>query len=985
MQTVHTYFSLRYGMIAPDQLVAAATAKGIDTLVLTDINNTSAVFPFIQACKTAGIKPLLGIEFRRDHHLLYIGIAKNWEGFYQLNQFLSAHSFAETPLPDVAPDLPDTYIIYEFQKNPKPLADFRTNELIGVRHHQLTDLYFSKAEKYPEKLVALSPVTFLNKTHFKVHQILRTIDLNILISQLKITDIANQEEVLYSKNELLERYKLYPKVVFNTQRILATCEAIDLPDAVTNNRQTFTGSKDGDLVLLKKLAFNGYKKRYGENSVALKRIESELKVIWNQGFCAYFLITWDIVRYAQNQGSHHVGRGSGANSIVAFCIGITDVDPIELGLYFERFINPYRHSPPDFDIDFCHDELDDVRDYILKRYGSDHTAFVATYSTFNYRSIVRELGKVFGLPKADIDLISKHPEQRENHHPLAQKIFKWGKHLQGMPNQISMHASGIIIAEKPLHYFSNMKMMPKGFPIVAFDMHIGEDMGFHKYDILGQRGIGHIRDALQLISQNHDKDLNIHRIQKIKNDPAVKAQLQRGECIGCFYIESPAMRQLLKKLRCDNYVHLVAASSIIRPGVAKSGMMKEYIRRSHQPKSFKYLHPIFEEQLGETYGVMVYQEDVLKILHHFAGLDLGESDVVRRIMSGKKAKGDTLEKLQTKYYKNCQERGHSVALAQEVWRQIESFSGYSFCKAHSASYAVESFQSLYLKTYFPIEFAVAVVNNFGGFYQNVQEVYFYEALKAGATLHAPCVNESQHLSTVKGKEVYVGFVHIESLETNTVKLILQERKQRGAFKNLADFVTRVNIGAKQLELLIRINAFRFTNKNKYELMWEKNRVFNPKVKFENTGSLFPDPVENFQLPILKEGDHDQAFDERELIGFQLTNPFRLLKNPNQYYDSILAKDLNQHIGRAVKILGYYICKKYVRTKKGEVMYFGCWLDETGRFFDTTHFPFSLQKYPFRGRGIYQVSGTVDVEFGFASLTVLGMELLEVVGDGRYRT
>ena len=210
----HTYFSLRYGMIAPDELVAAATAKGIDTLVLTDINNTSAAFPFIQACKTAGIKPLLGIEFRRDHQLLYIGIAKNWEGFFQLNQFLSAHSFTETPLPDIAPELPDTYIIYEFQKHPKPLADFRTNELIGVRHHQLTDLYFSNAEKYPEKLVALSPVTFLNETHFKIHQILRTIDLNILISQLTITDIANREELLYSKKELLERYKLYPKMCF---------------------------------------------------------------------------------------------------------------------------------------------------------------------------------------------------------------------------------------------------------------------------------------------------------------------------------------------------------------------------------------------------------------------------------------------------------------------------------------------------------------------------------------------------------------------------------------------------------------------------------------------------------------------------------------------------------------------------------------------------------------------------------------------------
>ncbi|MGA0232620.1 MAG: hypothetical protein ACO3MB_07070, partial [Saprospiraceae bacterium] len=325
-------------------------------------------------------------------------------------------------------------------------------------------------------------------------------------------------------------------------------------------------------------------------------------------------------------------RGSGANSIVAFNLFITDVDPMDLDLYFERFINPHRSSPPDFDIDFSWDERDDVIDYIFKRYGREHTALLATYNTFKGKSIIRELGKVFGLPKADIDLIVDEPHAEEKHHHFARYIFRYGKMIEGFPNYLSIHAGGILISEESLFYHTAVQMMPKGFPISHFDMYGAEDLGFHKYDILSQRGLGHIKDAVSLVAENQGRAVDIHDVEKIKQDLEVRTQLRSGHCIGCFYIESPAMRGLLSKLRCDNYVSLVAASSIIRPGVAKSGMMREYISRFHNPDSFTYIHPVFEEHLGETYGVMVYQEDVMKIVHHFAGLELDESDVLRRIM-----------------------------------------------------------------------------------------------------------------------------------------------------------------------------------------------------------------------------------------------------------------------------------------------------------------------------------------------------------------
>ena len=649
--------------------------------------------------------------------------------------------------------------------------------------------------------MVFAPFTFLDADGFRIHKLLRCIDLNTVIGKLESNQLALPSETLLSPQALREQFQLYPQIIHNTERLLDQCEAEMDPD-LKHNRQTFTGSSGGDFKLLRKLALSGCERRYERNNrKANERVAKELKVIHKLGFSPYFLITWDIVRYAQTSGYHHVGRGSGANSIVAYCLYITDVDPLELDLYFERFINPYRSSPPDFDIDFSWDERDDVTDYVFKRYGHEHTALLATYNTFKGRSIIRELGKVLGLPKHDIDVIVNEPLASDKHHPFARHIFKYGKAIEGFPNYLSIHAGGILISERPIHYHTALQMMPKGFPITHFDMYGAEDLGFHKYDVLSQRGLGHIKDAVELIHRNRSKWVDVHDVPNIKEDQKVRKQLRSGHCIGCFYIESPAMRGLLNKLRCDNYVHLVAASSIIRPCVAKSGMMREYIRRFHKPGDFTYLHPVFEEHLGETYGVMVYQEDVMKIVHHFAGLDLDESDVLRRIMTGKKKSSDTFTRLRDKYFHNCAQRGYDPKLIAEVWRQIESFSGYSFCKAHSASFAVESFQSLFLKTYYPLEFMVAVINNFGGFYHT--EIYVHEARICGANIEAPCVNYSTYLTNIYENTIYIGFC----ISVNLARQIVEDRSRNGHFLSLEDFVRRIDIGKEQLQILIRIGHF----------------------------------------------------------------------------------------------------------------------------------------------------------------------------------
>ena len=521
--------------------------------------------------------------------------------------------------------------------------------------------------------------------------------------------------------------------------------------------------------------------------------------------------------------------------------------------------------------------------------------------------------------------------------------------------------------------------MPKGFAITQFDMYGAEDLHFHKYDILSQRGLGHIKDAVTLIAKNQGRAVDIHNVEEIKQDLKVRKQLKSGKCIGCFYIESPAMRGLLSKLRCDNYISLVAASSIIRPGVAKSGMMREYIHRFHHPESFTYIHPIFEEHLGETYGVMVYQEDVMKIVHHFAGLDLDESDVLRRIMSGKKKSSDTFYELQEKYFRNCAARGYPKELALEVWRQVESFSGYSFCKAHSASFAVESFQSLYLKTYYPKEFMVAVINNFGGFYST--EVYVHEARMCGANIEAPCINHSTYLTTIYGDDIYIGFCHISSLEKKVARRIINDREDNGSYASMEDFVSRVDITKDQLELLIRIGAFRFTEMNKYALMWEKNAVHNPQIKHNGSGQLFGLESEDYELPVLEETAYEQAFDEIELLGFPLCSPFSLLQT--DFRGDIQVQQLASNLGRRVRMVGYFIARKNVRTSNKKLMNFGTWVDSEGVFFDTVHFPPSLARYPFRGRGCYLLYGKIVEDFGFPSMEVDKMEKLPYVRDERY--
>lgn len=978
----HSYYSLRYGTFSEIELLELAKNNAVDVLALTDINNTSACLNFIRKAKEYKIKPLVGIDFRVQAKQHFVGLAINNEGFRELNAFLSYYSQKKIPIPDIAPDFQHSYIIYPFERALElELKTFSSKTYIGVSVEELRKLPFSTLNQYKSKLVALQTVTIRNKKDFNAHRLLRAIDNNTLLSKLETSQQCHITDVMLSKKDLKTAYKEFPYILENTEMLLNTCNiSFGFGDErISQNLKCFTNSSEEDFELLKQLCDEGLNKRYlNPDKVVLRRLKTELDTIKSMDFVSFFLINHDIVSYAKSKGCFHVGRGSGANSIVAYIIGITDVDPIELDLYFERFINPYRASPPDFDIDFSWKDRDDVTAYIFERFK--HTALLATYNTFKYRAVVRELGKVFGLPKEEIDKLSKANYQVSQLDEMSKLVLKYGKLIEGFPNHLSVHSAGILILEQHVHYYSATDLPPKGFPTVQFDMIIAEDVGVFKFDILGQRGLAKIKDALEIIKANQPDapEIDITNVKAFKRDKQINKLLKTGGAIGAYYVESPAMRGLMIQLQTQDYLGLVAASSIIRPGVSGSGMKDEFIRRHRQPERRTKAHPILMKIMPETYGVMVYQEDVLKVANQFADLTLGEADVLRRGMSGKFRSRAEFQAVEQKFISNCRHKGFEDELTFEVWEQIKSFAGYAFAKGHSASYAVESYQSLYLKCYYPLEFMTAVLNNGGGFYS--AEHYLHEAKMKGATICLPCVNNSDHPNRIIGVSIYLGLGYLKNLEVYTIQRLLTERQLNGCFTSLDDFIDRVHISIEQLTILIRIDAFRFTTKPKTQLLWQAIFKLNTNGLKSSQSKLFKIKHKHFQLPKLQSNWIEDAYDEMELLGFPLCNYFKLVNEDMK--GDVFASDMKHYINKNILIYGSLVTTRFNKTYQGKLMRLSTFIDKQGHYFDAVHFTNVVEKYPINGLGIYACFGKITDRFDFYSMNIIWSKKLTIFPDPR---
>jgi len=1006
--TLRSGYSLLHGTSGVAALCRHARRLGYDHLALTDTDNLYGLWPFLAACAREGIRPIIGAEITdRQTAARAICLVKDSRGYARLCRLLTERRTCD-----------DFDLKSALQRLSKGLVVLASHpELLCAAHAAGMDIAAamprnpvpashpvrSTARHLGIPLVA-TPGSFFNEpADFAIHRVLRAIAGNTSLSRLKPGDTAPENAYLASPEAYRRRFAVCPEAIENSFSLAARL-CFTGPDFGLVMPPYEADTPEQAAVHLHKAAFEGARRRYGEISGAVReRLAHELRIISEMGFSGYFLIVSDIVR----QSPRTCGRGSGAASLVAYCLGITNVCPIRHNLYFERFLNPGRKDPPDIDVDFAWDERDQVIAGVLDKYAG-RAAMVANHVCFQPRMAIRETARVFGLSDREINRAAKQlPEfweraeaaEAEAEHafgtmsPMSVKhrrpgpgfagpwpeILSIARRIAGLPRYLSVHPGGVVITPGRIDAYVPVEIAPKGVPIVQWEKDAVEDAGLVKIDLLGNRSLGVIRDAIADMREN-GAAFDEHAWEP-EDDPDTRDALAVGGTMGCFYIESPAMRLLQQKSGVGDFEHLVIHSSIIRP--AANEVIQEYIRRLHGG-SWAPIHPLMRDVLAETYGLMVYQEDVSRVAVQMAGFSHAEADGLRKVMA-KKDRAHQLQDYFARFSAGARARGVGDADRDTIWRMIMSFNGYSFCKPHSASYARVSFQAAYLKTHYPAEFMAAVISNQGGFYSTF--AYVSEARRLGLTILPPDVFESRIRWTGRERSLRTGLLSIKALSAAIRERIITERENR-AFAHAVDFFERVRPDDTQARALIHSGALDRFHSEKYRsailwqfCAWQKAR------RGQNTNlSLFCGPA----LPHMPDLPEDDALQrlrrEFAVLGFLCAcHPMTLFFDQLRHRRTVRAADIAKHTGRRVQFAGWLITGKTVLTAKGAPMQFVTFEDETG-LVETTFFPNAFHRFSRTldyGRP-FLLSGRVEANWGAATLTVDALELLRPDRQGRVK-
>ncbi|MBE0644067.1 MAG: DNA polymerase III subunit alpha [Bacteroidetes bacterium] len=1010
---LHSNYSFLAGTLSIERMIDLARKASYSALALTDTNNVSGIMEFYTGCLTAGIQPIPGAEFLAGRTRAVL-LARTWDGYAEicsaLTELVVHHPAARVVLSDEPLRGEEMEEGGDVQGGSAFLADILLRYcsdhviLLSSDIELLTflggvapfpcyvELSKDREARWPHLLraakergmavVATNDVFFGVPEGRQLHSVLRAIATNSTMGTLDPSILSGATNWFIGEEEFRSWFRHIPEALTARDEIVAMCDVrfdlqqskftsyTDIPDSSKRHR-------------LRTLTEEGFRFRYPHAPrEARERIEKELGIIEKLGFLDYFLVSWDIIRYARHRSYPYVGRGSGANSIVAYCLQITNVDPIELDLFFERFLNPERKSPPDFDIDFSWRNRDELIDYVLAKYGRDRTAMICTISTFNPRGALREVGKVLGYSAAEIkqltsmlpgygsvrDLMDPNSPVRRHMGPMLSTRYgkDWSRAAHAIlefPNHYGIHSGGVILAPEPMTRYTATQVAPKGVRITQQDMYSTEDWRLEKLDILSTRGLGTFEDTMQEVRQRTGKLPPVIDYKNACDDAKTRAIMRKGETVGCFYVESPAMIQLLKKLRTDTFEMLTAASSIIRPGVAQSGMMQAFIERFHDPSKVNPPHPMMAELLRTTYGVMVYQEDVIKVAHFIGKLSLGEADLLRRAMSGKMRSRDAMHALRNTFFDGCRRQGITEEVVAEIWRQMESFAGYSFCKAHSASYAVLSFQEAYLKAHYPALFLCSVLNNQGGYYR--PEVYIQEARRLNLRILLPDVNASDELHFCPDdRTIQLGFLHVKDFSDRSRLQLLRERRENGKFTDFDDFLQRGGTTAEDTVILVRCGACDCFGEQRPALLVKSKLHFNRNRRGIAEPALqlrFESFSEDLQL--LRPYTAEQVT-QIELETFTYTVSTHVLEHfEKELRQTIKARDLDRYVGRRVHVGGWMIAAKLTRTRKGERMMFINLDDAVGRI-DVVLFPRCFDEYAhlLRSTGPFLIYGKVVKEY-----------------------
>lgn len=860
---LHTfsYYSFLEGTSSPGELVQAAVAQQMPALGLTDRHRLSGAVEFYDACQQAGVKPILGltlpiayptraaVKSHGDLVLLAIDLV-GWSNLCRLSSalFASGQEAGETL---------DFALLAEDTRGLLCLTGGRGGYLVGENHArrgsvkgqllQLADLFPGRlyvqldqvgharaqistladlGERTGVPVVATSSTYYLRPKQEHFQRVLAAIRQNTSLAELPERAAAPSGAYFRAPDDLLAYFADYPEAVRGVTEIVERC-ALHLPlgeqhypGATTVGRQTADQA-------LRQRAEQGAVVRYGSLSPEVReRLDHELAVVEDLGYAPLFLIMADILEYAHRSDIPTGSRGSASSSLVAHCLGITSPDPLRLNLYFERFLNPARKSPPDIDVDLSSSRRDMLIRYVYKRYGTDHVAMVSTINRFRRRSALREVAKAFGLNEGKIKKLLAGlprrfwgpPKRRMQEkggpfaalrgaHPDHAPLFDAAEQLLGMPRHHSLHPGGVVISPGPITELVPTQRATKGVMTTQFDLRAVERVGLVKMDLLGIRGLavlGSVAD--QLYTQGRSAySRQVDFIEAIPDEDEKAAQLvQSTQTIGCFQIESPGMRGVLSDIQAQSIDDIMVALALFRPGPMKGGLSDAFVRRHLGQEEVEHLHPALARLLDDTHGVILYQEQVLKIAHELAGLSLVEGDLLRRAMSHFDP-GKQMVTLKAKFIRGAEERNDvPTVIGERIWELMAAFAGYGFPKAHAAAYAKVAWRAAYCKANYPAEFMAAVLANWGGYYR--QKDYIEEALRIGLSVRPPHVNYSQRefsVSYLQEKPVlFMGLDQVRDLTRNTQKRIMAHRP----YRSIDELLVKVNPRRQEIENLIKVGA-----------------------------------------------------------------------------------------------------------------------------------------------------------------------------------
>jgi len=866
---LHTEYSLLDGAARIDTVAAEAARLGMGALAVTDHGSMYGVVDFYKACRQAGIKPILGCEFyvaprgRGDRtagvddklfHLVLL--AENQEGYQNLLR-LSSLSFTEgfyhKPRIDrealaenhrglialsgcLAGEVATLLLAEEPEKAREAAVFYRDlfgpeNYYLELQDHgmpeqqKLNPLLAALGAELGIPLVATNDVHYIKREHAEIQDVLLCIQTGKTVDDASRLKFRSDQLYLRRPEEMAEVLCAYPEALANTARIAGRCNvelsfgANVLPDFPVPAGKTPEG-------YLRELCYGGLARIYGDQPGAevRDRLEFELSVIEKMGFAAYFLIVWDFINFARSRGIPvGPGRGSAAGSLVAYTLGITAVDPLAYGLLFERFLNPGRISMPDIDTDICYERRPEVINYVVNRYGADRVAQIITFGTMAARAAIRDVGRALSMPYADVDRVAKlvpaelhmtiekaletAPELREAYeqNPEVKKLIDTAAGLEGMPRHASTHAAGIVITKKPLTEYLPLYRSTDGAVTTQFAMTTVEELGLLKMDLLGLRTLTVIGDTVKILKESGGPSLDPDRLPL--TDPATYEMLSRGDTTGVFQLESAGMRKILRDLKPGTFGDIVALNALYRPGPLGSGMVEDFVKGKQGKKKVTYLHPVLEPILRDTYGVILYQEQVMQIASRMAGFSMAEADTLRKAMGKKKP--ELLAGFRSQFIRGAARNGVDETIAAQVFDLMEYFAGYGFNKSHSVAYALVAYQTAYLKANYPVHFMAALLTSVR---DNTDKVaaYVEECRRMKIEVLPPDVNESRESFTVVGGKLRFGLAAVKNVGLAAVNDMLRVREEGGPFGSMADFCQRVGtrvVNRRVLESLIKSGAF----------------------------------------------------------------------------------------------------------------------------------------------------------------------------------